>query len=193
VEGSTAEQDLQAAAALMREALSTVKGISEGLAWGSPRPSDPRALLGKIEAFERKREEARAIYDRLRGGTAHPEALEPRLQALAGVLESIQSQIGGPKAARSLVQADLLIQEATPLAQAVLESSEPAPDQAARHTLLRKAQEATEKLLEARRLCGAAEGEAPLKDPAGQRVRKIDEWVGSIDARLSRLKSTPQD
>jgi hypothetical protein len=193
LEGSTAEQDLQAAVAWMREALPAVKGIAEGLAPDPARPQDPKALLGKIDAFERKREEAKAIYDRIRGGTAPTETLEPRLQALAGMLDSIRSQIGGPKFARSLVQADLLVRDAAPLAQAVLGQTEPAPDNAARQALLRKAQEATEKLLEARRLCGAVESEAPLKDPIDQRVRKIDEWVRSIDLKLSTLKSPPKD
>jgi len=94
------------------------------------------------------------------------------------------------KARKALAQAGTLLKEAAPLYRQFAEATEQLPaDRATLEKLLRQAEQARQKLAEARSLYAGAKDAAPDRTVVESRIAQIGELVTVLDRRIADIRA----
>jgi hypothetical protein len=180
-------KELDTAAAAIGDAKPLLFQVVDNFDPPAFRNEDVRALAARMDRVEKKLRDAQSIYFRLKDCGADSVTLDRRLETIRDLLEALREGRARIRVPLTLKTADVLREEAAPLAKEALEGFQPYSHEA--QALDVRAEVALGKLREARRLYASIRNEAPDPERVDQRLKSIDGQIDDISGRYPQANA----
>jgi len=187
-EGSPSiEKDLGAAAAAISDATPLFVEIADRFDPPAFRNGDVCELAAKMDRVEEKLREAQRIYAQVKDRAPDPRMLDQRLEMIGDLLDSLKDARARIRVPFALRRAEVLQEEAVPLAKEALDGFQPFSREAT--VLDVRADVAAGKLREARRLYISIRNDVPDPEVVDQRVKSVDSLLEDLDGRYPQVRT----